>query len=157
MAKTESPGTVATQMAAAPIKHNPIPFTILGFRVDPNPSEWTPKNGAYTRKRVGHVLCKIGGLMFPAEVRVIFPKEGKPVIESTTGEIRYAGKLFKPADDLGKTEREAVLNALSAFERDAAKAFAVWYRKQDGLPALTSRVVAGASNAVTLDDDTDTE
>lgn len=155
MAKNDGPGSIATQMANAPIPGaGSFPFTIDGFRVDAKPSEWTPKNGLYTRKRTGAVLVRCGAYTFPAEVAVIFPadKSRKPVVEAKLPSIRFAGAMFTPAAH-DKKSAEAAQHALDVFEKSMSDSFVKWYREQKDLPPLTARVIGASSSGVELDDE----
>lgn len=130
----------------APAQINPLPFTIDGFTLEANPSEWTPKHGKYTSKRVGSALLRIGFGTIPAEVSVIFPADGTtPECQASLPRQRFAGSLIKPASDLSKEQQAQFAAAVSKLEADAATGFVAWYRQQTNVAPLTSRVVAGSS------------
>jgi hypothetical protein len=158
---SDATGSIATAMAAAtgskakqaPAERAAFPFTVSGFRLEDRPSEWTPKNGAYTRKRVGSALITIANIVeMPVEIAVLFPKDGKPKCIAELPKIRFKGSMFVPATHLSKKEQDAVLAQMSKLETSAADGFVTWYRKQDGVPALTSRVSGASLSGVDIDD-----
>lgn len=130
-----------------------LSWTVSGYRLVAKQSEWTPKTGAYTRKRVGSVIVKTGdGLQFPSEAAVIFPKDGKPYLQVSGPAIRYEGPVLSPSDELSKKDRESLAHQITTFEANAAKQFVAWYRQQPNVPEITSRVSAQTSGTgVTLE------
>ena len=151
MAKDKAASGIDPQNAAAATANAvqngiALSWVVSGYRLVPKQSEWTPKTGTYTRKRVGAVIVKTGdGLQFPAEAAVIFPKDGSPYLQVSGPTIRYEGPVLSPSDELSKKDREAIAHQITTFEANAAKQFVAWYRQQPNVPELTSRVASQTS------------
>lgn len=154
MAKTQTPAVQTGPAQTAADDGPKLGWSISGYRLVNKQSEWSPKSGAYTRKRVGSVIIKTAdGLQFPAEAAVIFPKDTaqKPKCIVSGPAIRYEGPLFTPSDELSKADREQLAHQIATFEAQAAASFVTWYRKQQNVPELTARVTGAPTTGVDLE------